>query len=145
MKTHVGLLALLLPYHLFVLIRGFKLIAEGVCAVYEDPSGEGVEDLADLNAFPWYFGQPPPHATNKKTIDQGWLAGAFVCDKALEEDELRALMLVTSPSSHHPEGYPEAKTVETLAMVRKRNVESLSTVEILIQSYYYCYRLAGVV
>ena len=102
---------------LFFNDRGFKLIAEGSCAVYEDPSADNTELLSDLNAFPWYFGQPPSTATDRRTIDKGWLAGAFVCDKALGEEDLRALMLMTSPPAFHPESCPEGKTIETLAMV----------------------------
>jgi hypothetical protein len=97
---------------------GFSLSAEGVCAVYEEPTGDEPES-ADLNAFPWYFGQPPFRVTSRRTIDRGWMAGVHVFNEALSERRLVKLMHSTAPSVMPPQPYPDGKTVEMLAMVSR--------------------------
>jgi hypothetical protein len=70
-----------------------------------------------LNPHPWYLGQPPFRATSRRSIDNGWLANAYVIPSAITPEELRSLMAATQPLAAPPETYPEKKTVDTLAMV----------------------------
>jgi hypothetical protein len=91
-------------------------------ATVGDDSASGAHpsssSVGGLNHHPWYLGQPPSRVSGRSTIERGWLAGVYVLPKALEEEGVGALMRMTAPPVQPPDYYPEAKTIDTLAMVR---------------------------
>lgn len=105
---------------------GFRLIAEGRLPVLPEPSSvdagaAGVSRIginhqqhacADVSRWPLYLGQPPLHASPRRTIHGGVLAGVWAWDRPLLAEEVAAIAAEPPPPARaragsRPDPYPD--------------------------------------
>lgn len=125
---------------------GFRLIAEGRHPVLsERPLGDAgtasvdndngddrqPHGCADVGPWPLYLGQPPPHASPRRTIHGGLLAEVRAWNRPLLVKEVAAIAAEPPPAARAeiagiPDPRPESESTESIAE-HERDEESVGS------------------